>query len=161
MAPLLPGTQILGYPMSRSDWVAGFAAGEGCFSLYIGPHGCFARFAIKVRADDVGSLMIVADELGCGRIEKERVYRGTKEQRTLVVNRIEDLAIRVVPFFREHPLRAKKERDFAPWAEAVELLWEIQCRPRRERGRRWTDADRVVVADLAQQVKEAKWWGVR
>jgi len=125
----------------------------------VGSYYVIPSFVIKVRADDVGALVLVQEAIGCGRITDERVYRGTHTQRRYVVNKVSDLIEFVVPFFRAYPLRAKKHLDFEIWAEAVELLWEIQQRKRPGRtGSRWTPSDRERIASLSAACKQVKRW---
>lgn len=151
-------------------WVAGFTDGEGCFSLHAGQRSDGAgfnvtcAFQIKVRADDRAALGLVREALGVGTIRESRVYRGSREQVTFGVTRLDEL-VAVVAFFDRHRLRAKKRRDFAVWREAVLLLWAIQSRPRARTGTprgttRWADEDRSRVAELAGRLKAGRLWGV-
>lgn len=171
MASVRSAAQVARHPMNDAigHWVAGFTAGEGCFSLFAGPSGrraftVTAAFVIKVRSDDVGALLLVRDTLGCGRVESSKVYRGSHEQTTFAVTRVEDLALRVAPFFEHYPLRGRKTADFNIWAEAVRSIWSIQQRPRTppgRSGRRWTTDDELAVARYAAEIRAARSWGVR
>lgn len=114
------------------DYIAGFVDGEGCFALtfrkdvkhnitnnkareyyYWG-----VQFAIVLRPDDTHILELIKDKLGCGSI----TYTSNGSQARYSVQNTKDLAEKVIPFFRQHKLRAKKSADFNLWSQAVEIL---------------------------------------
>lgn len=111
-----------------ADYVAGFVDGEGCFSLIFRRdvrHERKARpryfmwkasFAIVVRTDDVAVLNGIRNTLNCGTVSF------TGEQARFHVQDLDTLGDVIIPFFEQHPLRAKKRHDFLLWKEAVGIL---------------------------------------
>ncbi len=114
------------------DYIAGFVDGEGCFALkfrkdrkqnlgnkklreyfYWG-----VEFAIVLRSDDIQILELIKDELGCGSI----THANNGAQVRYSIQNTKDLAEKIVPFFKQHELRAKKAADFDLWSQAVEIL---------------------------------------
>lgn len=113
-----------------SDWLAGFADGEATFlitrsgSQTAGRRRAFSpRFAITLRADDVGVLRELSDVFG-GSIHVGRKRPDAHPCATWTVASKCDLA-RIIEYFDAHPLGSKKGRDFAIWREAA-LLY-IEC----------------------------------
>jgi len=149
-------------------FIAGFTAGEGCFSLHFGTHtvcpknqNVTVNFQIGLRSDDAEILHTIRAVLACGRVVKPRVYNTTEAKSLYVVSQVKDLALIIVPFFRKYPLRAKKAKDFEVWAMAVELLWEIQQRELRPsgnpRGRtRWLPKDREIIKSMTQEIIDGR-----
>lgn len=111
------------------DYIAGFVDGEGCFALifrrdvkYRRPNAPVyfywnIRFAIMLRADDIKILKKIRDTLSCGHISINK-----KGAALYAVQTLSDLTGRVIPFFEQHPLRAKKQLDFELWKEAVTIF---------------------------------------
>jgi hypothetical protein len=101
-------------------WFAGFADGEGCF--YLGPSangGVQPQFKIGLRADDVSILRELQVEFG-GSISFAIQRKNGREHSLVnwaVAGKV-DLA-RLIAYFDEFPLRAKKARDYAIWREGV------------------------------------------
>ena len=105
------------------DWFAGFCDGEACFSLMKGTtNGVInARIAIALRADDVGVIEYIRDNLGCGLIGwRKRTTAGSGDQVTYEVLTV-DGCLLVANNLRGR-LRAKKAYDLRLWAEALEIL---------------------------------------
>jgi len=106
------------------DWFAGFAAGEGSFTIvkqtYGGARGgnWRAQFAISLRDDDLEILLEIQEKLRMGTITRKAVSGGSNPCAQFTVCRIDD-NIRLVEVFERYPLRAKKQRDFEIWKRAV------------------------------------------
>lgn len=111
-------------------WLAGFVDGEGCF--YIGRIATTKKgveyvnyrcaFTIGLRDDDLPVLQQIQATLDMGRIDRKPprgIGRGWMA--VLLIARKADVR-RLVDIFDDHPLRAKKARDYAVWREAV-LEW--------------------------------------
>jgi hypothetical protein len=127
-------------------WLAGFSDGEGSFVLAraanSGPMGCqfWARYSIRLRADDRPTLELIRSFWGCGFIVR---WAQTKKRPvssnpavTYSITRVADLFRVVVPHFQQFPLQAKKQRDFVIWEKGVSLLYRIWSRRRPSFGRR-------------------------
>lgn len=113
-----------------SPWLAGFADGEATFvitrsgSTSGGRRRAFtARFALALRADDIGLLGELQAEFG-GSIHVGAKRPGSHPMATWTVASKRDLS-RLIDYFDRFPLRSKKARDFAIWREAA-LLY-IEC----------------------------------
>jgi len=102
-------------------WLAGFADGEGCFT--IGPtHGgtkkrrtWTAEFKIQLRADDVGILREIQRETGLGIVffgsqARDRVDSNPRAVWSVYKKR--EVAL-IVELFNRYPLRAKKKQGIS------------------------------------------------
>lgn len=112
------------------NWFAGFTAGDGCFSITkknrdnpCANYRC--RFQITLRNDDRPILEEIHETLGIGSIygkpaclSNDFNHQPTSE---FYVTAINDCA-RLVELFEKYPLRAKKQRDFEVWKQAVTEL---------------------------------------
>lgn len=115
------------------DYIAGFVDGEGCFALKFRRDIRRERknipiyfywdieFAIVLRADDSNILERIRMTLNCGNISTTK--RG---QCRYSVNKIDDLSNKIIPFFINYPLQAKKANDFGLWKEAAEIFDRTQ-----------------------------------
>jgi len=118
-------------------WLAGFTAGEGCFSFRKNNHdnprtnyGC--QFQIRLRDDDRAILEELRETLGIGNIHDRPVHISDsfnrQPQTIFQVQAIAECA-ELVKVFKKYPLRAKKGKDFEIWARMVrELQKPIDCR---------------------------------
>jgi len=114
------------------DYIAGFVDGEGCFALTFRKDTKYnvtnskpreyyywgVQFAIVLRSDDVHVLELIKEKIGCGSI----TYTKNGAQVRYSVQNTKDLLEKVVPFFRQYKLIAKKALDFDLWSQAVEIL---------------------------------------
>jgi len=114
------------------DYIAGFVDGEGCFALKFrrdvrrkrkGSPVYFywdIEFAILLKGDDKDILEKIRNTLDCGQL-------GNVDKRGTIryaVNNLNELRDKVIPFFEQYPLRAKKRFDFKLWKEALDLLYK-------------------------------------
>jgi hypothetical protein len=109
--------------MDVRSYISGYVDGEGCFCISFVPSDRH-RFGWEVRPSfsvsqngDRAELLYEIQELwDCGHIRPDRSDKTLKFE----VRSISDLLLRVIPHFREYPLRSSKQRD-------VELFDKI-CR---------------------------------
>ena len=111
-------------------WVVGFVDGEGCFSVAI--QRCrvvklgwqvFPEFVVTQGAKSISALQTLQDFFDCGRIyinnrhdnHKEAIYR-------FCVRSVGDLREKVIPFFRENPLRTAKQESFEVFTQVLGLM---------------------------------------
>lgn len=126
-------------------YLAGFADGEGCFTVRNSGKGFVCEFVIHVRADDANIINQIHRATGIGDVDGPRERAdGSSPMIKWIVRRQEDCA-RLVQIFRTFPLRAKKARDFEIWASAVEE-WI-----KHEPGTSWSDL--ASHADLLSATK--------
>jgi hypothetical protein len=117
-------------------WVIGFVDGEGCFSIgFVRQSGGLTRtgyrtgyqvahgFAVTQGAQSVSCLQELESFFGVGQVianrrcdnHREHLYR-------YVVRRRADLIEVVIPFFRRHPMRTSKQRNFEKFVRCVEMI---------------------------------------
>jgi len=117
-------------------WVIGFVDGEGCFSIgfvrqpcrpsrsgYTTGYQVTYDFVVTQGAISVGCLAELRDFFGVGQVyvnrrsdnHRENLYRYS-------VCRRQDLLERIIPFFRECPLRTAKRFDFEKFVSCVERM---------------------------------------
>jgi hypothetical protein len=136
-------------PSSLGSFLSGFALGEASFMLVCRPRDDYGRkwkvsAAFNVSQKDLEPLELFRDTLGCGSIRKAGNGGWYWE-----VNRLSDIASRIVPFFDRFPLVGKKAQDFTRFKSAVKLLsqetvgeadYPRSSRTQRADERRWKEA---------------------
>jgi hypothetical protein len=114
-----------------SPWyIVGFTDGEGCFAILINKHktkkikkDANLCFEIELRADDRSVLELIQKRLDCGRIVELNYERyGWKPHVKYVVRKQSDILYKVIPFFKQFPLKGKKEKDFILFCKAAEIF---------------------------------------
>jgi hypothetical protein len=104
--------------------------GEGCFCISVSKHKTLKRkleiraeFEIELRIDDQPILESIQTTLGCGKIYRlnyER-YKWQPHAKYKVSNVI-DLKEKVIPFFEQYPLQAKKAQTFQLFSQIVKMI---------------------------------------
>lgn len=117
--------------MVNPDYVVGFVDGEGCFCVPISVHKTLVRrrevrptFEIEVREDDLQILQKIQRVLGCGTIYRLefRRYEKWKPHVKLKVSKLSDVQNILIPFFEQHPLQAKKRKNFRIFKRIVRMV---------------------------------------
>jgi hypothetical protein len=111
-------------------WVVGFVDGEGCFSCSIYRcHKMTLKWQVRPSFDVVqgessrDSLEELARFFGCGRIYRNRRRDNHREDLLRFnVYRFEDLQKKIVPFFKDNPLRTSKSENFQKFVRIIELM---------------------------------------
>ena len=135
-------------------WIAGLAAGEGCFEFRLTKDKKFRpRFSVKLRDDDTPVLDSMAMALGCGTVYPQKTD-GRNPMANYVVDDIGSLYGIVIPIFERYPLRAKKAREFEVWKAAVTMMF--QATRRRKVSTRWGWLPRYTRAERAQLTEYGK-----
>jgi hypothetical protein len=120
----------------RTGWVIGFVDGEGCFSIsfvrqtsrarrkgYRTGYQVAHRFAVTQGERSRGCLEELKEFFGAGRILVNQRRDNHREHLcNYLVERRTDLNETIVPFFREHPMRSAKQRDFEKFARCLEVI---------------------------------------
>jgi hypothetical protein len=111
-------------------WIVGFVDGEGCFSISIIKNmttksgiQIFPEFVVTQGAKSLSVLEEMQTFFECGVIyvnrrkdnHRENLYR-------YCVRSINDLQTKVVPFFKEFPLKTTKHRDFVIFCQVLEMM---------------------------------------
>ena len=143
----VPRTEEPGNQQERlvdPSWVIGFVDGEGCFSIglvrqpdrvnrkgYKTGYQVSHEFAVTQGAKSVDCLRDLQGFFGVGSVLINNRHDNHREHlyRYAVRARRELLEV-VIPFFREHPLRTAKRRDFESFARCVEMMADGRHRTR-------------------------------
>lgn len=118
-------------PVDVGYQLAGYTDGEGCFHIKRAKSkrrrypSYTCEFVVNVRWDDRAALEFYREQTGLGTVYfiKRGNYDVVNAQplaRWAVQRQAE--CLEVVRIFEEYPLRTKKARDFAIWAQAVRYL---------------------------------------
>lgn len=116
--------------LRTEGWVLGFVDGEGCFSCPIYRCGKMTlkwqvrpEFAVVQGASSRNVLEELIPFFGCGKIFRNRRHDNHREDLfRYCVQRFDDLRTKIVPFFKENPLRTSKRENFEKFAEIIELM---------------------------------------
>jgi hypothetical protein len=120
----------------KIGWITGFVDGEGCFSInfirqpdrenrkgYKTGFQVAHEFAVTQGAKSVGCLYSLMEFFGVGGVYINRRYDNHKEHvYRYCVRKRSDLVLKIVPFFRQYPLRTSKQGDFLKFAECLRLM---------------------------------------
>jgi hypothetical protein len=129
-------------PSSLGSFLSGFALGEASFMLVCRRRGDYGRkwkvsAAFNVSQKDRAPLELFMETLGCGSIRKAGNQGWYWE-----VNRLSDIAGRLIPFFDRFPLVGTKAEDYSRFRRAVQLLSKGPL----------SDPDYVAVLELREQM---------
>lgn len=107
-----------------AEWITGFVDGEGCFHVGISRHEgmtvgvqVLPEFTVVQHERDVQILHAMKAYFGCGVVRKNHGDRMAYR-----VRERDQLVMRIVPFFEEHPLRSKKRVDFEKFRDVLRLM---------------------------------------
>jgi hypothetical protein len=142
-------------------WVIGFVDGEGCFSIgFVRQGGGRGRggyktgyqvsheFAVTQGESSLGALRELQEFFGVGMLVPNRRWDDHREHLyRYVVRRRADLMNRIIPFFREHPLRTAKQENFEKFARCVALISD---------GRHRTFEGLIRIAEIAETMNRRK-----
>jgi hypothetical protein len=125
-----PGAENQQERLTTAGWVVGFVDGEGCFSCSIYRcHKMTLGWQVRPAFDVVqgessrDALEELVQFFGCGKIYRNRRRDNHREDLLRYnVYRLEDLCTKIVPFFRENPLRTSKQKNFEKFVRIVELM---------------------------------------
>jgi hypothetical protein len=112
------------------QWVVGFVDGEGCFSISVVKNaGCRLgwqvqhEFSVTQAAPSRSALEELLQFFGCGSIiENSRRDNHRHDLMRYAVKRRSDLADLIIPFFKDHPLRTAKKKDFESFVAVLSLM---------------------------------------
>ena len=115
--------------MLDPQYIVGFVDGEGCFSISMNKNGSRLPevrliFEIELREDDEQILHEIKKVLGCGniyRLDYAR-YEKWRPHVKLKVSNFTDISTKIIPFFKQYPLQAKKKLQFDKFCRAAELI---------------------------------------
>lgn len=149
----------------KIGWVIGFVDGEGCFSIgfvkqpdrdegyrirrgYKTGYQVWHEFAVTQGAKSIESLNEIKNFFGVGSVLINKRYDNHKEHLyRYVVRKRDDLLGKIIPFFRQHPMRTAKQNDFEKFAKCLEMISENQ---------HLTTEGVVSIAKIAQTMNRQK-----
>ena len=82
-----------------------------------------AQFVVTSPKEDIKLLEKIKKEMRCGEINI------SKDQARFSVQKIDDIAGIIVPFFKKNLLADKKKKDFELWAKGVEIIQKNKGKP--------------------------------
>ena len=120
--------------MISEDYVVGLTDGEGCFYVCIRPPynkngGAMVQltFHIKMKAEDKPLLGKIKNILNCGNVYFQHETRPNHTQcYRYTVNSHRDVLGKIIPFFKKHPLKSAKSKDFKIFCKIAELVHQGQ-----------------------------------
>jgi hypothetical protein len=115
--------------MLNPNYIVGFVDGEGCFCISLNNNGdrlpeVRLIFEIELREDDEIILRRIQETLACGNIYRLDCarYKKWRPHVKYKVSNFRDIDQKIIPFFRQHPLQAKKYLEFEKFCHAAELI---------------------------------------
>ena len=104
------------------EWVAGFcsptAQGESNFSIFITGKYASVRFSVSQDIRDALLLENLGIYLGCGIINKYK----NRDVCELVVAKIDDIIMKIIPFFEKYPIKGSKYNNYIYFKEAAFII---------------------------------------
>ena len=119
--------------LAESDWLAGFADGEGCFLILRSrSNKCKKqpssfRFTFRIQQRDDDAAIVIELQKVFGGIVTFKYLPSQKDTGTnptvswVVAARADILGL--IDYFDAHPLRSKKRRDYILWREAAMVYY--------------------------------------
>lgn len=116
--------------MTKDFNVASIVNNDGCFDLQFRRDTRHERtnsptyyrwktqFVVTAPKASIKTLEKIKKEIGCGDVSV------AKGQARFSVQKIDDIAGVVVPFFKKHCLEKKKKNNFELWAKSVEIIYK-------------------------------------
>jgi hypothetical protein len=115
--------------MLDPNYIVGFVDGEGCFSITVNKNGnalpeIRLLFEIELREDDEAILQQIKDVLGCGNVYRLNYQRYDKWRPHVKykVSNFPDIVGKVIPFFQQYPLQAKKRQQFEKFCTVAIMM---------------------------------------
>lgn len=109
--------------MLKPEWVAGFAAAEGCFfvNIFKSPthklkQGVQLEFNITQHNRDEVLMKSFIEFFGCGYIQRSKnacIYR---------VTNVPNLTENIIPVFKKYPIYGEKSKDFFDFCKVLEMI---------------------------------------
>jgi hypothetical protein len=145
----------------RTGWVVGFVDGEGCFSIgfvrqpsragrkgYRAGYQVAHRFVVTQGAGSAASLEELQRFFDAGRIYENQRHDNHREHlHQYIVGNRSELVERIIPFFREYPLRTHKRVDFEKFALCLERI---------AAGQHLTAGGLIEIAKIAETMNHRK-----
>jgi len=115
--------------MLNPIYIVGFVDGEGCFCVAVNKHGknrleVRLIFEIELREDDIEILQKIKKVFNCGKIYRldYKRYQKWRPHVKYKVSNFLDISTKIIPFFKKHPLQAKKKLQFRKFCLVAEIM---------------------------------------
>lgn len=112
--------------LELANYIAGFVDGEGSFHVAVQRNPStktswqlVPEFHVSQHVSSKRVLDLVRDTLNCGYVKPNHRQNPSDETYVYVVRSRTDLITKVIPFFREFPLRTSKREDLEIFSEVV------------------------------------------
>jgi len=111
-------------------WLVGFTDGEGAFTVSILKNPTsrtgwqvFPEFIVTQGAKSKDVLSLFREYFDCGKIYiNKRFDNHNEDLYRYCVRSLPDLKDKIIPFFKENPLRTNKSKDFDLFCEIMDLI---------------------------------------
>lgn len=125
---------IAGNQQERLDdgffhYISGFVDGEGTFHIAIQKtnnvrvgYQLIPEFRISQRNDRALLLIKIKQVLQCGYIKQNHAKNPRDKNLVYTVRNKVDLHEKIIPFFRNYPLRSEKHNDYLKFSQIVEAM---------------------------------------
>lgn len=100
------------------NWISGFVSGEGNFFINISGSKIKLRFTITQHSRETSLLKYLVGFFGCGN----NYFYTNKDAGYYFVEKFSDIFEKIIPFLRKYPVIGVKEKDFADFCEASEIV---------------------------------------
>jgi len=124
--PVARISDIVNHQNLDPQWLAGFTAGEGSFSVNISRNSGYKtgylvnlRFQLSQHSRDENLLISLIDYFGCGQYYS---LRGTQSRGDFVVTKLSDILNIIIPFYLKNPILGLKAYDFQLWCKVSEIM---------------------------------------
>ncbi len=116
--------------LKMSSWIVGFVDGEGCFSVSVFKNRTskigfqvMPEFIVTQGEKSINVLEEIKSFFECGSIFVNRRHDNHRENiYRFCVRSFKDLNEKIIPFFRDNPLKTYKKNDFELFCKVVEMM---------------------------------------
>lgn len=111
-------------------WISGFVDGEGCFAVSVfrnmtttSGYQVFPEFVVTQGTKSLSVLEELQNFFQCGNVYRNIRHDNHREcLHRYCVRSLEDLRLRIIPFFKEYPLRTAKRDDFQTFCTVITMV---------------------------------------
>ena len=131
----IPSKKVIGADNQQerfkiANWICGFVDGEGCFSVSIIKNKTtksgiqiFPEFVITQGEKSLSALKEIKSFFKCGNVFVNKRYDNHNENLyRYCVRSLEDLSVKIIPFFESNKLRTYKNNDFIIFRKVISLM---------------------------------------
>jgi LAGLIDADG endonuclease len=111
------------------DYLSGYVDGEGSFHVAIQRNPStrlgwqlVPEFHVSQNPERASVLLLLKEQLDCGRIQRNGRAGGRDASLVFVVRRRSDLLNKVIPFFESHPILSEKRLEFEAFETIVRAM---------------------------------------